>query len=125
MDDPWRILSAFGSDGTMAGLSCITKAAGILAGAGLVALALIAQGRGDAAPGVVSRAGRSAGRATDGIRTAAMGSTGATAAGGGQAGSGVEPSAGSSTRPQAGCHRNADRAGRVAALVAIAAGVTK
>ncbi len=40
MHDPWGILSAFGTDGTMAGLSCVAKAAGILAGAWLVALAL-------------------------------------------------------------------------------------
>ena len=40
MDDPWRILSAFGTDGTMAGLSRVAKSAGILAGAGLLALAL-------------------------------------------------------------------------------------
>ena len=40
MDDPWRILSDLGADGTMTGLSCAAKATGVLAGAGLVALAM-------------------------------------------------------------------------------------
>ena len=40
MDDLSRILSASGTDGTMAGLWCVAKSAGILAGAGLAALAL-------------------------------------------------------------------------------------
>jgi beta-lactamase regulating signal transducer with metallopeptidase domain len=42
MDDPWRILSDLGmaTDGTLTGLSAAAKAAGVLAGAGLVAMAL-------------------------------------------------------------------------------------
>jgi beta-lactamase regulating signal transducer with metallopeptidase domain len=40
MDDPWRILSDLGTGGTMTGLSCAAKAAGVLLGAGLVAMAL-------------------------------------------------------------------------------------
>ena len=40
MDDPWRILSDLGASGTMTGLACAAKATGILACAGLVALAM-------------------------------------------------------------------------------------
>jgi beta-lactamase regulating signal transducer with metallopeptidase domain/protocatechuate 3,4-dioxygenase beta subunit len=40
MDDPWRILSDLGTDGTMTALWCAAKGSGVLAGAGLVALAL-------------------------------------------------------------------------------------
>ena len=40
MDDPWRILSDLATDGTMTGLFCAAKATGVLAGAGLVALAM-------------------------------------------------------------------------------------
>lgn len=40
MDDPWRILSDLGTDGTMTWLLCAAKATGVLASAGLVALAM-------------------------------------------------------------------------------------
>ncbi len=40
MDDPWRILSVLGTDATLTGLFCAAKAAGVLAVAGLVALAM-------------------------------------------------------------------------------------
>ena len=40
MDDPWRILGVLGTDATLTGLFCAAKAAGVLAVAGLVALAM-------------------------------------------------------------------------------------
>lgn len=40
MDDPWSILSDLGAGGVMTGLTCALKATGVLAGAGLAALAM-------------------------------------------------------------------------------------
>ncbi len=40
MGDPWRILSELGTDATMTGLWCAAKACAVLAGAGLLALAM-------------------------------------------------------------------------------------
>jgi beta-lactamase regulating signal transducer with metallopeptidase domain/protocatechuate 3,4-dioxygenase beta subunit len=40
MGDPWRILGDLGADGTVIGLACAAKATGVLAGTGLVALAM-------------------------------------------------------------------------------------
>jgi hypothetical protein len=40
MDDPWKFMSDLGTNGTMTGFLCAAKASGVLAGAGLVALAM-------------------------------------------------------------------------------------
>ncbi len=123
MDDPLRLLSGFGTDGTMAGLSCVAKAAGILAGAGLVALAR--SRRAAATRHLVWFLGLAGALAVLPMEYA-LPRWGVPVLPPPEA---VKPamassrSARSSKSREAGCHRNTDRAERAPCLVAFAAGV--